>query len=100
MPAAVCTFIVPAGDSKVILCVLPATADFATQEAIKISRYIKNVQLAADPKALNCLCWIVHRPAPVCAYIFAVSQMACEQADCEVHSLTFIAVGQFSAVPT
>ena len=28
-----------AGESKVILCVLPATADFATQEAIKISRY-------------------------------------------------------------
>ncbi|DBA70067.1 TPA: Mx1p [Trebouxia sp. C0005] len=26
------------GESKVILCVLPATADFATQEAIKISR--------------------------------------------------------------
>ena len=26
------------GDSKVILCTLPASSDFATQEAIKISR--------------------------------------------------------------
>ncbi|DBA97858.1 TPA: hypothetical protein ACH3X3_012722 [Trebouxia sp. C0006] len=30
----------PEGESKVILCVLPATADFATQEAIKISRHV------------------------------------------------------------
>ena len=29
-----------AGESKVILCVLPVTADFATQEAIKISRFV------------------------------------------------------------
>lgn len=28
------------GDSKIVLCILPATADFATQEAIKLARMV------------------------------------------------------------